>query len=45
MTCVGGMACIVLRHAERADYVDAAWVAAAPRPWDPPLTGRVPALA
>ena len=29
MTCVVGMACIVLRHAERADYVDAAWVAAA----------------
>jgi hypothetical protein len=33
------MPIIVLRHGERADYVDASWVAQSLRPWDPPLTG------
>jgi len=35
-----GMPVIVLRHGERTDYVDKAWVARSARPWDPPLTGK-----
>ena len=31
---------VVLRHSERQDSVDPAWVARADRPWDPPLTTR-----
>ena len=37
------MAIFVVRHGERADYVDRSWVANAERKWDPPLTGDMPA--
>ena len=37
------MAIFVVRHGERADYVDRSWVANAERKWDPPLTGEMSA--
>eukprot|EP00897_Mesotaenium_endlicherianum_P005634 jgi/Mesen1/5099/ME000253S04217 len=33
-------ALLVMRHSERLDNADAAWAAAAARPWDPPITER-----
>ena len=31
---------VIVRHGERTDYVTDGWTAAAPRPWDPPLTPK-----
>jgi broad specificity phosphatase PhoE len=35
-----GSALVIVRHGERMDYVTEGWTAAAPRPWDPPLTAK-----
>eukprot|EP00959_Pyramimonas_sp_CCMP1952_P261333 5463632-Pyramimonas_sp.AAC.1 len=34
------MPLIIMRHAERLDYVDKLWIKKNGRPWDPPLTEK-----